>query len=264
MTGAGDGSSDETVQAQVTALGRVGETIRRTDDALSTGDRLLKYITTLAKEGRLTPERLLDDIDAILGLSEWAAESEQWERLLELVKTLQAAFGIARRVEEWLTLLNRGRSAAVALGDKHSEVWVLRQLATASASAGDATAAQRYRNEADNLQRTEPIREGDSGRRQTTVNGGGGVARVVLRVLALIIAAGAGGGAGYALGNSHSGVGVTTTRVPVTITVGGQTVTTAQTVTLPATTVTSTTTQVTTTTITATTTVTATTTAAIP
>jgi hypothetical protein len=75
-------------------------------------------MTTLAEGGQLTPERLVKDAEATLGLSEWAVESEQWAALLELVKTLQACFEIAHRVQQWLILLDRGRSAAQALCDR--------------------------------------------------------------------------------------------------------------------------------------------------
>lgn len=207
------------------ALGRMGEEIRQTDTGLSTGERLLQYMTTLAKGGKLTPERLLDDAEAILGLTEWAAECEQWERLLELVKTLQACFGIVSRVEEWLTLLDRGLSAARALGDRQSEIWVLRQLAAALASTGDLRAAQQRLREADELQVGRPL----------------SLRRVILWSLGVIAVATAGGAAGYAIGDSSPGGGPTTT-VPVTVTAGGQTVTRFHTVTSPATTVLNTTT----------------------
>ena len=207
------------------ALGRIGEEIRQTDTELSTGERLLQYMTTLAKGGQLTPERLLDDAEAILGLTEWAAECQQWEQLLELVKTLQACFGIASRVEEWLMLLDRGHSAARALGDRQSEIWVLRQLAAALASTGDLAAARQRLSEADELEagRTLSLR------------------RVALWTLGAIAFATAGGAAGYAIGDSSAGGGPTTT-VPVTVAAGGQTVTRFHTVTLPAITVLSTTT----------------------
>src|SRR6266511_4101295 len=42
-------------QKRYSALGRVGEQIRKTDTALASGDRLLKYMTTLARGGQLTP-----------------------------------------------------------------------------------------------------------------------------------------------------------------------------------------------------------------
>lgn len=212
-------------------LGRIGEEIRETDAALSTGERLLQYVTTLAEGGQLTPERLLDDAEAILGLTEWAADLQQWERLLELVKTLQACFGIASRVEEWLTLLNRGRSAARALGDRQSEAWLLRQLATALASTGNLSAAQQCLRETDEPQHKLQL----------------SLRRVALWTLGLVAFAAAGGATGYAIGNSNGSTGATTTtRVRVTVKVAGQTVTRFTTLTLPATTVLNTTTVTTT------------------
>lgn len=235
------------------ALNGVSEKIRQTDAALSTGDRLLQYMTTLAKGGQLTPERLLDDAEAVLGLTEWAADLQKWERLLELVKTLQACFGIVSRIKEWLTLLERGRSAARALGDWQSEVWVLQQLATTSARAGDSSAARQYQREADALRREHELSvhrakdDGDvSAGPQATIEADGRASRIALWMLGLIAAAAAGGATGYAIGNSNDSVGTTTTRVPVTVTADGRTVTTSKTVTLPVTTVLSTTTVTTT------------------
>jgi hypothetical protein len=246
------------------AVGRIGEQIRGTDEALASADRLLGYLTSLAKGGRLTPERLAEDAEAILGLSEWAAEHREWARLLELVKTLEACFGIAHRVQEWLTLLERGRSAARALGDERSEVWALQQLATASESAGDPAAAQRYLREADELQRgrgTGTTRELQTEQTlaaagSTAAAGAGGGANIALWIVALLLVGGLGVLAGYLISSDDGHVGQTTARVPVTVTAGGTTVTTSDTVTLPATTIVSTTTQVTTETTTVTTTVT--------
>jgi hypothetical protein len=249
-------------------LGRLGEEIRKTDSVLATGDRLLKYVTVLAKGGSLTPERLAEDAEAILGLSEWTAETEQWEELLELVKTLQACFGIAHRVHDWLALLERGRTAARVLGDNRSEVWVLQQMATAAASTGDAESAQEYLREADRLQRrrgggrrTTEADDGAAGGRAATTLAGGGLPRAAYWLVGLLVAAGAGVGAGFALGGNDGNVGATTATVPLTMTVGGATFTTHDTITLPATTVLASTTVLTTTT--ETTTVTVTTTPAI-
>jgi hypothetical protein len=240
-------------QHRYSAVGHVGEQIRKTDEALATGDRLLQYMTTLARGGKLTPERLAEDAEAILGLSGWAAENRQWASLLELVKTLQACFGIAHRVDEWLILLERGRTAAQALGDRSSEVWILQQMATASASVGDTAAAQRYLREADELQRgPAPTARRVVTTDETVAAGGGGVASRMPWIIGLLIAGALGVGAGFALGNDDPNVGQTTVRVPVTITAGGTRVTTSDTVTLPATTVISTTTELTTTTVTTT------------
>jgi hypothetical protein len=241
------------------ALDHVGAELRRTDADLATGERLLQYMTSLAKGGRMTPARLLDDAEAVLGLTEWAAERRQWQGLLELVKTLQACFALVEHVEEWLTLLDRALKAARALHDRQSEVWVLQQLATVSASIGDRSAAHRYRREAEELSSrrhhsTPPRGDGDSdpqptngqgqsqSQSQATFGGAGtlgerGARRVALWILCLSAAAAGGIGAGYAIGYSNAN-GHTTT----TVTLGGHTVTTGKTVTLPPTTVLSTTT----------------------
>lgn len=220
------------------AAGRVGEEVRKTDDALSTGERLLQYVTTLAKGGQLTPERLLDDAEAVLGLSEWAAEMERWEGLLELVKTVQAGFEIAHRIEELLALLERGRTAARALGDWRSEVWVLQRLGATSASAGKHTAAQRYLRDADELIAAKC--------RPVVGNGpsGPGTPKWVLCSIAAAAVA-VGGAVGWAIGSSDSSAnaGQESTNLTVTTVIDGHTVTVNKTVTLPIRTVTKTVTE---------------------
>ena len=75
----------------------IGEQLRRTDASLAMGDRLLDRFSTLARNGALTPARLDNDAEAILGVAGWAAEAGRFAGLLELVKTLEAPFGIAQR-----------------------------------------------------------------------------------------------------------------------------------------------------------------------
>ena len=109
---------------------------------------------------------------------------------------------------------------------------MLQQLASASTIAGNASAAQMYMREADELRhwRHLLLRRAKSA----------GPARVASWVLGLILVAAAGGATSYAIANSDGGVDPRTiraavsTRVPVTFTVNGQTVTTTTTVTLPA------------------------------
>jgi hypothetical protein len=200
-------------ERRCSAAGRIGEEIRRTNEALATGDRLIGYMSTLAEGGRLTPGRLADDAAAILGLSEWAAEMERWERLLELVRTVEAAYEIAHRVDEWKELLRRGRGAAHALGDRQSEVWMLQRLATASAMAGDPVAAEQYRREADALQRTSQPTQETAMTEQATAGGGtnGNTWKIVLVILGTVLVALIGVGVGYAIGNGNGGSSGTTT-----------------------------------------------------
>jgi hypothetical protein len=243
---------------------RVGAPIRRADEASASADRLLQYLAALARGGELTAARLAEDAEAILGLSEWAAATRRWATVLELVKALQGCYRVANRVQEWLTLLEHGRSAARALGDTRQEVWMLEQLASASQAAGDPDAARRYAREADELSRGGAPTAERTFRPETTAAAGGSLPRLALWLASLVVVGGAGVGAGYALGNGNGDVGVTTAHVKVTATLRGRTTTATKKITLPATTVTSTTTTVSTTTETTTVTTTTTTAAQIP
>ncbi|HUK95527.1 MAG TPA: hypothetical protein VLU96_10780 [Gaiellaceae bacterium] len=216
-------------ERRCSAAGRIGEEIRRTNDALSTGDRLMGYVSTLAQSGRLTPGRLADDSAAILGLSEWAAEMQRSAQLLEMVKTVEASYEIAQRAEEWRELLLRGRGAAHALGDRQSEIWMLQRLATAAAMAGDSAGAQQYLREADELQRTPqptPMTE------QASPAGGdsGNTWKIVLVILGTVLVALIGVGVGYAIGHGNKGSAGTTTITRTLEKTGTETTTTTETV----------------------------------
>src|SRR5262245_43477501 len=128
-------------------LGGVGQQLRRTNEALESGDRLLRNFTTLARGGSLSAE----DVAAVLGVTEWASEVGRFAGLLELVRSAQASFEIGQRANDWVTLVRRAGGAARALGGRQSGIWALEQRAASAASAGDAQAAQRYLSEADEL-----------------------------------------------------------------------------------------------------------------
>jgi len=247
------GLIERDARGRYSVLERIGEPIRRADEAAATADRLLEYLGALARGGELTPARLAEDAGAILGLSEWAATTRRWATVLELVKALQGCFRVANRVQDWLALLGQGRSAARALGDTRQEIWMLEQLASASSAAGDPDAASRYSREADQLARGDaPTAQRTLRQEASAATAGRSLPRLALWLGGLVVAGGVGVAAGYALGNGNGDVGVTTARVRVTATVRGRTTTATKSVTLPATTITSTATTTETTTVTTT------------
>jgi hypothetical protein len=123
------------------AVGRAGderaaqEAIQRVDAHTATADRLLAQAQVLA---------LGPDVDALLGLSEWALRKERWPELLRLVRSTQSAIALVRRVRDWYRLLERGLAAARALGDREAEAWVEGQLGLAADALGRTSQAQAH------------------------------------------------------------------------------------------------------------------------
>ena len=186
--------------------------MRQTDPAFAAGDRLLRRFTTLARDGALTSARVAEDAEAIVALSEWAQQTGRLAQLLELVRALQGTFGNAQRAGQWTALLERGRAAARMLGDRASEIWVLQQLAAATAGAGDAVSAQRYLREADELQYGPQQTVTRQVTEETAVAAPlppppppeGGPSKTLLWILGVIAAAAAGVGLGFVLDNGGS------------------------------------------------------------
>jgi len=198
-------------EERYSVLGRVGADIRKLNQTLDTADRLIGYVETLAHGGRLTVARLEQDAEAILGIAAWGAEVRRWETLLEFVKTVQASFALAARFHQQRVLLELGRTAARALGDRAAEVWCLERLAQAADRVGDTAAQVEFTIAADSLRRA-------AGRPQWL--------RVALRSLAVVVVAGAGVTAGVVIPRHPAGsttTVVTTRRVVVTRTVAGRT-----------------------------------------
>lgn len=182
--------------------------IRSTAEALAAGDRLLGYLTVLARGGRLTPQRLAEETEALLGLCGWAAEMQKWTELLELVKTVQACFEIAKTVEQWIPLGEHALRAARALGDRQSEAWALDALSDAYASIGDPAPAERYRREADELQ----LAPGPAPNRPVPARAAGR-GRAAVWAAGVIVAAAAGLGLGFVVGDKSSTASTTTVEI---------------------------------------------------
>lgn len=211
--------------------------LRRIWDIADNAERVLRQLVSIAEDGRLT----LDDLDAVLAVTDWAAQTGRWSQLLRLVRATETALSLHERVETWIAIVERVQAAARAADHREAEEWADRQLA---ARRQTVTAAQ-------------PVAEPVAARR--------GVFRSVVAAAAAAGVAAAGFVAGGALADPEPLVGTTATLPPDTVTLPRQTLTLGgrtttlprrtvtapgETVTLPAVTTTVTTTEITTTTTT--------------
>ena len=98
--------------------------LRQALGVLDTADRVLRQLISIAEDGRLT----LDDLDAVLGITGWAAEVGRLTELLQLVEAVQKTLTVTERVEAWLPIVRRAEEAAGELGDTEAEAWADEQL----------------------------------------------------------------------------------------------------------------------------------------
>lgn len=196
------------------------ERLRGALDVVDTADRVLRQLIAIAEDGRLT----LDDLDAVLGITRWAADAGRLPELLRLVQAVEEALSFTRRVEAWLVLVRRAREAARELGDRDAEAWSDEQLRACEQSSARAEPATRA-GQADG---TAVLRRSDERPPRPSL----------MRIGLATVAAAAAGLAGFAVASAvqddHGGEAGSTT-----VTLPGQTVTAAgDTLTLPSSTVT--------------------------
>ncbi len=197
--------------------------LRRAWDIVDTADRVLRQFVSIAEDGKLT----MSDLDAVLGIADWAAQAGRWAEVLRLVKAAETALSLTRRVEAWVELLERGRAAARALGDRDAESWVEERLRSCERALERAGGGPRT-----------SLRRGDLRPRARP-----SFAKMLVGAVVLAVTAGAGFGVGYGVAGGSETVttveGGTVTLPGTTVALPGETVTRAgETVTLPGETVT--------------------------
>ena len=199
--------------------------VRRAWETADTAERVLRQFIEIAKDGKLT----VDDLDAVLGVAEWAAQAGRLTELLALVEAAGTAVSVTKRIEAWLQTLRLAHAAARELRDGAAEDWIEEQLERVRRHAGVTGVGETVELE---VRRTPWTRS------------------PVFRALAgalVVVAAGAGVAVGYAVaddsevenGSTVTLPGSTVTLPAETVTAGGTTVTLpGETVTTPGTTVT--------------------------
>ncbi len=109
---------------RVSAAPGLRERLSKLWNLVDTGDRLIQQLISIAEDGRLT----VDDLDAVLGISEWACRLGRFEQLLRLVHAVQTTVDVVHRTEKWIEILGYAREAARSLGDVEAEAWVDAEL----------------------------------------------------------------------------------------------------------------------------------------
>jgi hypothetical protein len=195
-----------------------GAKLRRAWDLADTTDRVLRQFISIAQDGKLT----LDDLPAILGISQWAAEAGRWSELLRLITLTETVLDVRQRVETWIQIVEQARMAARKLGDLDAEAWAEDQLAAASRAIANAAGAAAVATTT-----ITPLAIASTHRDRTAT-------WLKLGVAALLVG-GAGFGIGYAASGGASSAQTSVTVPATTVTLPGATTTLAgATVTLPA------------------------------
>lgn len=93
-------------------------------------ERALAYFLPWAEARREDPAALLAETGALRRLLDWAATAGRHAETIRLGRALDTSLAVSGRWSAWAQVLERVRSAAVALGDRAAEGWALHQLGT--------------------------------------------------------------------------------------------------------------------------------------
>ena len=196
------------------------ERLREAWNIVDTGDRVLRQLISIAQDGRLT----WSDLDAVLGVSQWACEVGRFQELLRLVKAVKTTVDVVRRIEAWITIVQRALHAARALGDLDAEAWAEHELAACARIQGDEPRARAHE------EREQALRRSGLGRRGPALRS----PRWLLQAAVAAAVAGVGLAVGYAVFHTPSpSLGATTVTAsgttirlpPRTTTIAGTTLT---------------------------------------
>jgi hypothetical protein len=112
--------------------GALGEDLQQVWDLTPWAERALAYFTAWAEEQRQTPDRLLEETEAILRTLEWATRAGRWEEVLRLGRAVEGALALGRRWGLWAQVLQWVLQAAQALRGRAAQAWALHQLGSRS------------------------------------------------------------------------------------------------------------------------------------
>jgi hypothetical protein len=110
--------------------GSLDEALREEWDLTPWNERALVHFATWAEEQRYSPERVIEEADAILGVVQWAVQNGRWEGVLRLGRATEGPLAVSGHWGAWAQTLERELEAARQLGDRAAEAWCLHQSGT--------------------------------------------------------------------------------------------------------------------------------------
>ncbi|GAB1543773.1 hypothetical protein NUACC21_64490 [Scytonema sp. NUACC21] len=110
-------------------------------------EKAATYFTTWVQQ-QTTPQRLLEECDAILQVLEWAVEIGRWTDVLCLGRGIEATLALSGQWGTWQMVLQYLLQAARVMGDQAVEAFALHQLGTRSLCLNEVTQAQDYLTQA--------------------------------------------------------------------------------------------------------------------
>ncbi|HEY9749546.1 MAG TPA: hypothetical protein V6C63_12755, partial [Allocoleopsis sp.] len=104
--------------------------VQQTWDLTAWRERALHYFSAWAEQHQADPSQLLENMDAIAQVLQFAVSTEQWAVTLQLVRVIEGTLALSKQWGLWARVLEWGLLAARSLGDSAAEAWALHQLGT--------------------------------------------------------------------------------------------------------------------------------------
>ena len=108
----------------------------------------LVYFISWAEQNRNSPDRLLEEVDCLRELLNWAGATGRWKEAQRLGRAMEGALTVSGRWEAWRSVIQSVLQASRALGDEASTGWAFHQLGTRALCLADQSDARTYLKEA--------------------------------------------------------------------------------------------------------------------
>lgn len=128
--------------------GTLGQDLSQMWDLTAWAERALAHFTTWAEAQQRAPERLVEDIEVILQVTEWGARSARWREVLRIGRAVESALILGRQWGAWQKMLNLVLQAGRALSNRAAEAWALHEMGSQALCLGDVATGRKLLGEA--------------------------------------------------------------------------------------------------------------------